>query len=166
MCASACFFIWMAGVERQGDAVIVHRPYFDREDFSRLSLADAAKSLAALRARARDYLLNVGAPAALIDRVFSIPSDKGQMLSRTTVEELRSAAFWEELQIAQCGSTPQAEAEQPGDKDLVFAGPYKYLTAAKRREIIKGLRRESCWRKRQADFFKQVLDEYARLPID
>jgi hypothetical protein len=27
-CASACFFVWAAGVKRLGNVVIIHRPYF------------------------------------------------------------------------------------------------------------------------------------------
>lgn len=58
-CASACFYIWAAGAERDGDVVQVHRPYFNSEEYSTLSANEAQAAYKALQEKVRDFLTKV-----------------------------------------------------------------------------------------------------------
>ena len=105
VCASACFFIWVAGTKRFGNVVIIHRPYFDPKVYSNLPVGDAQKHFAELTRAAQQYLASLEIPEALITRMLSISSREGSFLSDREIKQLRSRRFFEELVIARCGRT-------------------------------------------------------------
>jgi ATP-dependent protease ClpP protease subunit len=77
-CYSACFFMLVGGVHRvvaENQPLGIHRPYFEREYFSGLSLSQAEAKYRELQSRSRNYLQAMGTPIALIEKMFSIPSD-------------------------------------------------------------------------------------------
>ena len=45
-CVSACFFIWAAGSQRVGPFVQVHRPYYDPQQYSKLTVEEARREYA------------------------------------------------------------------------------------------------------------------------
>lgn len=60
------------GFDRQYFFPVVglHRPYYDKEYFSELSPLQAAKAYRSLEKEVREYLLEMGAPQSLLDRMF------------------------------------------------------------------------------------------------
>ena len=80
MCASACFFIFVAGIDRERDidAPILgtHRPYISEIDLKRLSGNQVIVSAGQTRALIDDYLKEMGVPAKYGDLMFSIPKDQ------------------------------------------------------------------------------------------
>ena len=71
-CASACFYIWAAGAERDGDIVQIHRPYFNSGEYSALTASEAQAAYGELQAKVRDFLAKVGVSTALIDKMMSV----------------------------------------------------------------------------------------------
>lgn len=162
ICASACFFIWIAGAERQGDVVVVHRPYFDPTTYKTLEMAEARAAFLALTRDARKFLSDLETPSDIVDKVFSTPSDKAIYLSRAELTNLRTAAYYGELKIATCGAEPGQELTLPSDAFDKYEGRYKALTPAERRRLLKLAEREICWRDSQAEVRRKINSAFLR----
>lgn len=94
-CLSACFFIWSAGVNRymHTDPIIgIHRPFFEKHYFAELSLMDADKLYVSMKDGARRYLLRMGVPNKLIEKMFATSSDKMYILKGKDFEEMFSTS--------------------------------------------------------------------------
>jgi hypothetical protein len=82
MCASACFFIFVAGVKRTddvglGDAILgVHRPYLSDGDLRSLGGDQAIALASRLRATVENYLKEMSVPAKYADMMFAVPKDE------------------------------------------------------------------------------------------
>lgn len=82
MCASACFFIFVAGVKRTDDAwssdpiLGIHRPYLSDSDLRMLSGDQAITSTNRLRSVVENYLKEMGIPAKYADAMFAVPKDE------------------------------------------------------------------------------------------
>lgn len=74
ICASACFFVHAGGVELYGSNLIVHRPYFDPEQFAELSFSSARQAYDTMLADSQIYLEDMGVPDLLIEAVYETPS--------------------------------------------------------------------------------------------
>ena len=83
MCASACFFIFVAGTWRGSDDLDVdrnvilgiHRPYFTDSELKTLSDDQAIASADRVRDVVDLYLKEMGVPSKYADLMFSIPKD-------------------------------------------------------------------------------------------
>jgi hypothetical protein len=80
MCASACFFIFVAGIERTADGdypiLGIHRPYLSDSDLRTLSGDQAIISTSRVRTTVENYLKEMNVPAKYADLMFSTPKDK------------------------------------------------------------------------------------------
>jgi hypothetical protein len=86
MCASACFFVFVAGVHRVmdihaalvADEVIlgIHRPFLTDSDLRKLSANQAIASANQLRKLVESYLKEMSVPAKYADLMFSVPKDQ------------------------------------------------------------------------------------------
>jgi hypothetical protein len=80
MCASACFFIFVAGIDRERDTFSpllgIHRPYLSDVDLKRLSGNQVMASAGQMRTVVEDYLKEMGVPAKYAGLMFSIPKDQ------------------------------------------------------------------------------------------
>jgi hypothetical protein len=80
MCASACFFVFVAGIERGpvlGEPILgIHRPYLSESDLKALSSDKAIATANRTRATVENYLREMGVPAKYLDQMFSIPKDE------------------------------------------------------------------------------------------
>ncbi len=85
----------------------LHRPYYEKAEFSKLSPHQAEQAYQALEKNVRNYLAEMGAPQQLIDRMFNrastdidlVPDDEFRKLYKS--EE----SFLEEWLIARCGAS-------------------------------------------------------------
>jgi hypothetical protein len=104
MCASACFFIFAAGIERYGGyrshiaplILGIHRPYLSDMDLKAMSSTGAMTSAGNIRTVVDNYLKEMSVPAKYADLMFSVPKDSIQWLTAADVSELRG--FVPELQ--------------------------------------------------------------------
>jgi hypothetical protein len=82
-CASACFFIFVAGVKRIQDSwsdddpiLGIHRPFLSDSDLRMLSGDQAIASSDRLRTAVENYLKEMGVPAKYADMMFTVPKDE------------------------------------------------------------------------------------------
>jgi hypothetical protein len=80
MCASACFFVYVAGIERNffhfKPILGVHRPYLSETDLRTLTANQAMASSTQVRTIVETYLKEMGVPAKYADLMFSVPKDQ------------------------------------------------------------------------------------------
>ena len=80
-CASACFFIFVAGVKRAFDEpgkpiLGIHRPYLSDSDLRSLTGEQAINSARQMRAIVESYLKEMNVPAKYADAMFLVPKDE------------------------------------------------------------------------------------------
>lgn len=86
MCASACFFVFAAGINRASDysqdAILgIHRPYLSDNDLRTLSGDQAITSANRVRAAVEKYLKEMSVPAKYADLMFSVSKDEVRWLN-------------------------------------------------------------------------------------
>lgn len=93
LCASACFFVFVAGISRWvdtpslGDPILgIHRPYLSENDLGGLSSDQAMAAAGRTRLVVESYLKAMSVPARYADQMFSVPKDKVQWISRDDYE--------------------------------------------------------------------------------
>jgi hypothetical protein len=89
-CASACFFIHIGGAYKGGRFLAVHRPYFAKGEFGKLSEEEAKKAFDALQDSARAYMEEMGVPKHIQEDVLGTPSDRVLILDDKTIRTY----FW------------------------------------------------------------------------
>jgi hypothetical protein len=86
MCASACFFVFVAGIHRKSDVfeplLGMHRPYLSENDLRALSSDKAIAAATRTRAFVESYLKEMGVPTKYADQMFSVPRDGIRWLSK------------------------------------------------------------------------------------
>ena len=91
-CASACFFVFVAGIERAVDpsmfgAILgIHRPYFSEADLKAATSDEAIASTTRTRAVVESYLKEMGVPAKYADEMFSISKNDIRWISNDEVQ--------------------------------------------------------------------------------
>jgi hypothetical protein len=81
MCASACFFIFVAGIHRSSDnfgpAILgIHRPSLSASDLKRLSLDQATAADDQMRMTVENYLKAMDVPGKYAENMYSVPMGK------------------------------------------------------------------------------------------
>ncbi|MCI0556953.1 MAG: hypothetical protein MN733_00540, partial [Nitrososphaera sp.] len=112
-CSSACFLIWVAGIDRRGDALAIHRPRFHPVYFAGLSAKDADEKYREMLGDVRDYMIRMDVPGHYFNSMLAISSDEIEILDTNRVKEDLSKYIpsIEEWIIARCGSDlTEAEA--------------------------------------------------------
>jgi hypothetical protein len=86
LCTSACFFIFVAGIHRDGHAIGIHQPCMAPKDLERLSREEAERaSLGAHEAVVR-YLQRMGVPARYVDEMYAVPREGMRWLSEAEID--------------------------------------------------------------------------------
>ncbi len=88
VCASACFFIFVSGVHRSKDPILmeepklgIHRPFFTDTDLRALSANAAIASAKGLRTLVESYLKEMNVPDKYADMMFSVSKDQIRWIS-------------------------------------------------------------------------------------
>jgi hypothetical protein len=75
-CTSACFFIFVSGIYRDGHGIGIHRPFMKSEELERLP-ADAAEKMSSnVRTVVELFLRRMGVPVRYVDEMYKMPSDR------------------------------------------------------------------------------------------
>ena len=139
VCGSSCFFILVAGVDRYtNDSIIaIHRPYYEKDYFSELSLSDAEKKYRELEYRSRNYLKAMGVPTAIVEKMFLMASDEAHNLIPSERKFLSKRSFaYDEWVKAKCTALSVNEREdfnifdqfdENPEKNYASKGYYEYL---------------------------------------
>ena len=85
ICASSGFFIYIAGVYRDGYIIGVHRPYFQKGQFGNLNQTDAQIAFNLLQKTSKDYMNEMGVPSHVQDKLLATQSNSIWMLDTNTI---------------------------------------------------------------------------------
>lgn len=104
-CASACFLIWAAGIQRLGNALGIHRPRFRDEDFAKLSALEARNVYTRLLGEIGSYLVEMGVPEKYFTRMTQISSQELLILEPEAIDaEMQgSIPYVDEWLRSKCG---------------------------------------------------------------
>lgn len=172
MCASACFMIFVAGVERgvgyrshAGKPILgIHRPYLSEAELKSMSGKDAMTSSTNTRAVVERYFKEMSVPAKYADMVFSIPKDQILWLNPNDVQ-VDLAGFIPELKDwvdAKCDS--RTDIEKTLSRTLE-AKLNNYEAFSREEESLqdmlndKDMKRSDCERAVEVDLDKQGFKE-------
>ncbi|MCG7865454.1 MAG: hypothetical protein JAY74_03670 [Candidatus Thiodiazotropha taylori] len=133
-CYSSCILIFYGAVERslrdnadQRDGSItdnnlipvmgLHRPYYEKHYFSKLNPIEAKQKYKELQKLVKDYLIEMGAPDELTERMLRSSSNDIELVRKEEFEKYYSkiSPFYEEWLIAKCGSEDDVQTFLNGD---------------------------------------------------
>lgn len=86
LCASACFFIHVAGIYRWGDTLLIHRPYLSNAELRKLSGNQVLRMSQVARTETDAYLKEMGLPAKYSELMYSVPKDQVQLLAESDIK--------------------------------------------------------------------------------
>jgi hypothetical protein len=118
MCASACFFIFAAGIHRSADGVGsailgIHRPFLSKGGLERLSPDQAAAADGQARVTIETYLKAMDVPSKYAENMYSVP--KGKILwVRNDEFETDFGGFIPELKGLVENRCPDSAAREKG----------------------------------------------------
>lgn len=87
-CESACFLIFVGGVKRFSNMLGIHRVYLSHEALKTVKSSEALEVSKNIKSQVSQYLVEMGTPAELIEKMFTIPSNKMEYLSRHELDQL------------------------------------------------------------------------------
>ncbi len=117
-CASACFLIWAAGVEREGNALGLHRISTQSTEFGDLPPERASLIYRVLLDETRDYLTEMEIPGRFIEIFVDTPSADIRWLTfseASSILEVPSIAEWIG---AACGKMSYSQLDEMGEVQL------------------------------------------------
>jgi hypothetical protein len=112
ICASACFFVWLGGVNRMGEVLGIHRPFPSPSEMQRLSPAEADQLYHTLSNQVLTYFAEMDVASHWLNDMMRISSDDIYIFpEKQAVDELEgdsralgdlpSFAQWK---LAKCGA--------------------------------------------------------------
>jgi hypothetical protein len=125
-CASACFLIWAAGIERDGWSIGLHRPSIESTSFGNLPALQASRMYRSLLGDINSYLAEMEIPQSLIEEMTDTSSAGIRWLKLEEFESLEEVPSIAEWITASCGSTLRSNLkwrlfdEHKVDDDKVF----------------------------------------------
>ena len=81
LCTSACFFIFVAGIYRDGHSLGIHRPFMAPGEAERLAPEDVPKLTDKVRFVVEVFLQRMGVPSRYADAMYDVPSDRMRWLT-------------------------------------------------------------------------------------
>jgi len=152
-CVSACILIFFAGTNRvvwdnslfgttmqmrsAVPSIGIHRPRYDQQAFGSLEPLEASIAYNMMEDNVRIYMLQMGAPNTLIDRMFEIPSYEVEFYGADDFSRyfVSTAPFLEEWIAARCGSPAMMAHLTPAEADIYELIFTERTAALKRGEI-------------------------------
>ena len=176
MCASACFFIFVGGIEREDGLDVglppivgIHRPYLPTERLKVLSGSQAIATANLARATVEAYLKEMEVPTRYADQIFSVPKNQILWIGDDAFEKdleglIPSLRDWmdakckltdvEQVALESINNRPfnkQTKAEQSVVSQLV----HKQLDCEQRAKFQ--LRKEA-WQRWRKEILKNIAD--------
>lgn len=108
VCASACFYLYAAGVQRRGEVVGIHRPYLPQATLASMELDAAAQAQSVALGISREFLTRAGVPPSIIERIVSIASNQIVWLNADELSSLNGfIPEFDEWFKAKCAEDPK-----------------------------------------------------------
>ena len=81
MCASACFFIFVGGIYRDGHRLAIHQPFMAPAELERIPADEAARRANNVRAVVEVYLHRMGVPLRYVQEMYDVPKERLRWLT-------------------------------------------------------------------------------------
>jgi hypothetical protein len=155
---SACFFIWVSGVERRAitrsgkNSLGIHRLFFSQAQYKELSASQAEAEYKRIRETAELFLKEMDVPEQYSDRMFRVPSNDVYYLSAAEIDELEGKSpYYEELLYSRCGNYTKAEKQDYYDCVIGLQGGVAHRCGTLSTEYLNYVKKkinstEDCWR--------------------
>lgn len=146
LCASACVYIFAAGVVRiAGDRarILIHRPYADPEKFGRMDRKSAEQRYGEVAEKIRSFLSSMGMSDSLFSQMMKVPSHKGRRLTYAELETMNLVGHdpaYMEWQRAR-NVVRFGEARMRGHDEWLKRSEAHYAKCLKRRDDVEEWRR-------------------------
>ena len=75
-CSSACFFIFVAGIHRDGHVLGIHEPYMSPTELERLQPEEASRRINSVKAVVEFYLRRMGVPGKYFEKMYDVPKER------------------------------------------------------------------------------------------
>lgn len=134
-CYSACFLVFVGGIERVGDHLGIHRAFLNPDLQRRLQAGVAAEVSASATRKIEAYLAEMRVPQSLVERMRSIPSGELELVSKEETRRHFSGFIpeFEEWIRARC---PDRSDDLAGRlADLMLLSERRPLTAVEKAEF-------------------------------
>jgi hypothetical protein len=135
-CASACFLIFVAGTNREGTHLGVHRVFPRHERLKSMSPDEAAALQRVATREVSNYLKEMGVPTHFIERLVATPSDQIEWVKAGDIERYFSGFIpeYSEWMAAKCkDNSALFDEAQP----LLKKKKMKSLSASEDRRLVE-----------------------------
>ncbi|MDQ6680024.1 MAG: hypothetical protein M3Y67_03545 [Pseudomonadota bacterium] len=85
VCASACFFIFVAGIYRDGHALGIHQPFMSAEELARIPAEEATRRTNGVKALVERFFRKMGVPLHYVDEMYAVPKDQLRWLTEDEI---------------------------------------------------------------------------------
>jgi len=112
-CTSSCFLLYVAGIERHGEVLGIHRVFVGHDKLKTLSASEALEASREIKRKVSFYFSEMGVPPMYLDRATSTPSGEIDFLSKTEIQKYFSGFIPEyaEWVTAKCGDQSRLYSE-------------------------------------------------------
>lgn len=151
-CESACFLVFVSGVQRHPNMLGIHRVYLDHNALKSVQGSDAMGLSKTIKSQVSQYLFDMGTPARIIEKMFSVPSNEMAYLSPSELDQFKGEIEdVEEWVSAKCPPMNVEEArnslyESGFNMDRIEGAPDKFIIdigqAGCRNDVMKNLTNE------------------------
>lgn len=120
-CASACFLIWSGGVDRAGQYIGIHHPYFDKKMYGSLTPEKAEEMYMGMADDVRRYLTKMEISDTIINKMFRYISKEMYYMNADEIESLKNTPPWlSQLLYDRCGNMPTGTIYSNSDRKAWF----------------------------------------------
>ena len=115
-CASACFFIFVSGIYRDGHALGIHQPYMSPAEVNRMSEDEALRKTRNARAVVELFLARMGVPRKYVDAMYEVPKEQIRWLTEEEIAAdfhgfIPSVREWVATQCGESAGTVRCKDE-------------------------------------------------------
>lgn len=135
-CQSACFIIWAGGVDRRGNYIGIHHPYFDSDTFAKLSATQARDMYQKMEGPVRQYFNKMDVPEHILKIMWNTLSVDMYFLSPTEIQQLRNPEAWRDQYMHdRCGKWPT--------EGTIYSNPQRKRVADCQGEVFESIYAEA-----------------------
>lgn len=86
VCASACFFIFVAGIYRDGHVLGIHQPYMSTAELERIPAEEASRRTRNVKTTVELFLKRMGVPPGYLEEMYQVPKENVRWLTEDEIQ--------------------------------------------------------------------------------
>ena len=161
-CYSSCFVILASSVDRRifgKTSIGIHRPYYDKDYFSGLSIEEANYKYKKLQNETSMYLIEMNVPRTIVDDMFNVSSDNIRILGNELDKILGRTPIYDEWIKSKCDELTVSE-----DNDLGLLRSKKFNSSKGYSDYLENKYQKffDCKAASTLKEYKKILNEYKK----